>query len=213
MFSKTNFIAIPLAVSLSSLLFLSACVPLEALPANADPTVEVMIQYDPEAGELPEGIAIDSAGNIYISMASLGELRQIAPDGTESVVATLDPDGGFGLLGLAIDDADTIYAAIGSGNPAVNGVHRISPSGESTQLSGTQLLGTEAMALPNGVAFDPAGNVYATDTVLGAIWRIPQDEGAQSGEAEIWLAARCALGRDRGVRFWRASRGQWDRLS
>ena len=104
-------------------------------------------------------------------------MRQIAPDGTRSVLTTLDPEGGFGLLGLAVDDADNVYAALGSNNPETNGVHQITPAGESTHLAGT-----EAIALPNAIAFDEEGNVYITDTILGAVWRVPQD-----GAAELWL--------------------------
>lgn len=37
------------------------------------------------------------------------------------------------------------------------------------------------MVFPNDVALDPRGNVYATDTVEGAVWRIPT-----AGAAEPW---------------------------
>lgn len=177
MFKKTKFTTLPLTFSLLLLLLVSACVPLEVPTVDASSMLEIMAEYDPEVGELPEGIAIDSEGNIYISLAPLGELRRIAPDGTETLVATLDPEGGFGLLGLGVDDADNVYAAVGSNNPEINGVHRITPDGESARL-----VGSEEITLPNAIAFDPNGDVYVTATILGAIWRFPQD-----GEAELWL--------------------------
>jgi sugar lactone lactonase YvrE len=57
--------------------------------------VEVVVDYDPPY--LPEGIAVDKSGNIFVSMANQSEIRKITPDGAESVLATL-PVGGFGLL-------------------------------------------------------------------------------------------------------------------
>ena len=176
MFNKTKSVEFIVILSLLLAVLLSACVPLQI--ADIDPpTVEMIVQYDPAQNELPEGIALDSVGNVYVSLAPLGEVRQIAPDGIQTVVTTLDPEGGFGLLGLAVDDGDNVYAALGSNNAETNGVYRVTPSGESTHLAGT-----EAIAMPNAIAFDPDGNVYITDTILGAVWRVPI-----GGEAEIWI--------------------------
>ncbi len=35
---------------------------------------------------------------------------------------------------------------------------------------------------PNGLALDPSHNLYVSDSILGAIWRIPP-----GGQAELWL--------------------------
>ena len=53
--------------------------------------LETVVLYDPAIGELPEGIAVDKVGNLFVTLAPLGQIRKIAPDGSESVFATLDP--------------------------------------------------------------------------------------------------------------------------
>ena len=104
-----------------------ACAPLNLI------VVETVTEFAPEQNELPEGIALDSTGNIYVSLASLGEVRKITPNGTQSVLTTLNPEEGFGLLGLAVDASDQLYAALSSSNPDTNGVYQITSSGESVQ--------------------------------------------------------------------------------
>ena len=176
MFNKTKPVEFMIVFSLSLVALLSACVPLQI--ADIDPpAVEMIVQYDPAQNELPEGIALDSVGNVYVSLASLGELRQITPNGTQSVVTTWDPEEGFGLLGLAVDEADHVYAAMSSSNPEINGVYQITPAGESTRLAGS-----EEIVVPNAITFGPKGDRFVTDTILGAVWHIPQD-----GAATLWV--------------------------
>jgi sugar lactone lactonase YvrE len=154
-----------------------------AIPvATADATVEieVVIDYDPAAGELPEGLAVDKRGNVYLSLAPLGEIRKIERDGSESTLATipLPPDTFPGVLGLAVDSRGTVYAAVSTADPAVTGVYKIKRDGAFSRLPGT-----EAIAFPNGVTLDKRGNIYVTDTAAGAVWRIPR----RGGPAEQWF--------------------------
>lgn len=172
MFTKTNPISLMFVFALALIVILSACVP------NLDLTsVGEVVSFDPAQNELPEGIAMDSTGNIFVSLASLGELRQITPDGTQSLVTTFTPGEGFGLLGLAVDDADNVYAALSSSDPEANGVYQITPAGDMTRL-----VGSGNIVVPNAIAFDPNGDAFVTDTILGAVWHIPQ-----GGEAELWV--------------------------
>lgn len=136
--------------------------------------VELVIDYDPPF--LPEGIAVDKSGTLYVGMVNQSEIRMITQDGAESVLATL-PTGGFGLLGLAVDSPGNVYAALATADGVTNGVYRVSPDGASEQLPGS-----EAILTPNSLAFDKRGNLYVTDTLLGSVWRIPRD-----GAAELWL--------------------------
>ena len=143
-------------------------------PAHAA-EIETLVTFDLGAGELPEGVAIDHRGNIFVSLtAPVSEIRKIAPNGEQTTLADLGL-GGFGPLGLAVDARGNVYAAANSFDPATQGVYRITPDGTATRLPGTG-----AIAFPNGIAFDHRGNLYVADST-GIVWRIPR-----GGEAEIW---------------------------
>lgn len=156
-----------------------------ALPggiAGADGHVETFVAFDPVAGEFPEGIAVDKTGNVYVSMIVLNQIRKIDPNGIQSVVAEFDVPGA-GPAGLAVDAAGTLYVAVaaldlgtGETDPATRGVYRVRPDGTTERLPGSG-----AMVFPNDVTLDKQGNVYATDTAAGEVWRIPR-----GGPAELW---------------------------
>jgi sugar lactone lactonase YvrE len=168
---KTKPVGIITALGLIVVLIAVALTPIQV---GADGGVESVVDYAPPF--LPEGLAIDKTGNIYVSLANQSEIRKIAPDGTDTLLATL-PAGGFGLLGLAVDAPGNVYAALATADGVTNGVYRVSRDGISEQLPGT-----EAILVPNGLVFDQRGNLYVTDTVRGAVWLIPR-----GGVAELWL--------------------------
>lgn len=149
-----------------------AFAPITAQGINS--SVEVVRQYDYASDELPEGIAVDKRGNLYVSLSPLGQLWKIRPDGTESILLDLG-EGGAG--GLAVDAPGNVYMTHFSFNPATQGVYRVTKDGVSERLPGTA-----AMVFPNALAFDKQGNLYVTDSAFGAIWRIPQ-----GGSAQLWL--------------------------
>jgi sugar lactone lactonase YvrE len=137
--------------------------------------IETLVTFDVEASELPEGVAVDNRGNIFVSLtAPVSEIRKIAPSGEQTTLVDLGI-GGFGPLGLAVDARGNVYAAAASFDPATQGVYRITSDGTAMRLPGTG-----AIALPNGIAFDQRGNLYVADST-GAVWRIPR-----GGEAEVW---------------------------
>ncbi len=148
-------------------------------PALAAGHVSVVVPYDPALGQLPEGVAVDKAGNIYVSLAPISVIQRITPDGTASDFASLPlpTSEGIGVIGLAVDARGRLFAALASGDPATQGVYRISRDGSSERIPGT-----EAITFPNALAFDKRGNLYVTDTIFGAVWRIPR-----GGSAELWI--------------------------
>jgi sugar lactone lactonase YvrE len=139
--------------------------------------IQTIAAFDPSARENPESIVIDRRGNIYVSLATKGEIRRIAPDGSQSVFATL-PAGSGTLNGLTIDGRENIYAALGSNDAATHGVWRVAPDGLANLIAALPI-----EAGPNGITFDRRGNLYVADSRTGSIWRIDR----RATEAQRWL--------------------------
>ena len=152
-----------------------------ALPvgvAGAAVDIEVVVDYNPAAGELPEG-AVDKRGDVFVSVTPLGQIRKYEPDGSEIMRVQLVPPGtGIGLAGLAVDAPGNLYVAAITFDPATQGVYKVARDGSFTRLPGTG-----AIAFANGVTLDKRGNIYVTDTARGAVWRVPADAGA----AHVWF--------------------------
>ena len=154
-----------------------AALALPITPARATEPVETLVTFDAGAGELPEGIAVDKRGNVYVSLiAPVAEIRKITPSGEQSTLVDLGV-GGNGPLGLAVDARGNVYAAVATFDPATQGVYRVTPDGSATRLPGTGAIG-----FPNGLVFDDRGTLYVTDSSAGAVWRIPS-----GGSAELWI--------------------------
>jgi sugar lactone lactonase YvrE len=145
--------------------------------AMASVPIQTVVAFNPAAGEFPEGVAVDVTGNAYVSLIQpVYEIRKIDPSGTQTVFAHFQVPG-FGPLGLAVDAPGNLYVAMSTFDPATRGVYRVMADGTSVRLPGTG-----PILFPNGLALDPRGNLYVTDSIGGAVWRIPR-----GGSAQLWF--------------------------
>src|SRR3954451_4523487 len=160
-----------------SLAALASVLVLGAGTAQADVQIRTVVSLDPTQGGFPEGTVADVRGDVYLSRTSpANEILRVTPDGGTSVVAHFDV-GGFGPVGMAVDASGRLYVAIASFDPATRGVYRVWPGGSSARLPGTR-----RMLFPNGIALDHDGTIYATDSIRGAVFRIPA-----GGTARVWV--------------------------
>jgi sugar lactone lactonase YvrE len=176
--------------------------------AGASSHVSLVKAFDSDRGELPEGVTLDKSGNIYVTLGApgfagggLGEVWKISTDGSETVLAAFDYPGVSGPAGIAVDAPGNVYFAYPATDPTINGVYNLRNGGP------VRLPGTGAILLANGLAFDKQGNLYVSDSILGAIWRIPR--GGDS-PAEVWIQDALLAGclpddpfGANGIAFWK----------
>lgn len=122
-----------------------------------------------ETGNSPEGIAIDWRGNMYISNTrgvdrSINEILKFKNNGSWEVYATF-PGSGH-ARGLVTDLFGNVYVAFATSDEATNGVYRIGYSRIPMRLKGSEKIGS-----PNALTFDWHGNLYATDSDGGSVWK------------------------------------------
>lgn len=134
----------------------------------------------------PEGVAVDRAGNVYVTDGYENLIRKITPAGSATVFAgsgaalSLDGTGRQASFnyprGIAIDSSGNLYVA----EYLSHTIRMISPTGVVTTFAGTAGVrgsdsasgATNGLELPMGVAVDAAGNVYVTEQNLTTIRKI-----------------------------------------
>ncbi len=169
----------------------------------------------------PVGVAVDSAGNLYVADTGNATIREVTPVGTDWVVTTLagpisvNPDGtGFefwGPSGVAVDSAGNLYMADRNNHT----IRKVTPVGTNwvvTTLAG--LAGSAGSGdgpgsaarfnSPFGVAVDSAGNLYVADlgnntirkvTPVGTNWVVTTLAGLAGSHGS-------ADGTGSAARFW-----------
>ena len=159
-------------------------------PALASPSVgavTTVYSFDANSGEYLEGLAIDKAGNVYGGLAFLGQVWKFSPDGTPSLFATLDIGQAGAIVGLAVDAEGDLYVCVVSDVEGTHGIWKVSRDGSTVLFAAlppktNPFTGFTGFGFPNGLAFDDDGNLYVTDSVLAAIWKI-----TKNGKATLWL--------------------------
>ncbi|MGH7814006.1 MAG: NHL repeat-containing protein, partial [Candidatus Binataceae bacterium] len=139
--------------------------------ANAVPTVTISGSSTYLA--LPEGIALDSAGNIYVTNyegnSGLGSITIFAAGASGDVFPTTAIEGGnTGLSGLeriAVDSSGNIYVA----NSAASNVTVYSAGSANNVAPSATISSTgTGLSMPNGIALDSGGNIYVANVTGGA---------------------------------------------
>lgn len=157
---------------------------------------------------LPHGVAVDGAGNLYVTDPLEHTIRKVTPGrvvttlaGRTGVSGSANGTGGAARFdfpqGIAVDQSGNIYVA-DAGNATIrkitsNGVVTTLAGrvGESGSADGTG--GAARFSFPQGVAVDKDGNVYISDennhtirkiTPAGAVTTLagkPREPGSQDG--------------------------------
>lgn len=136
---------------------------------------------------LPDGIATDSAGNVYVADSGNHTIREITAAGVVSTLAgtagssgSIDAAGALARFnsprGVATDSANNVYVADTNNHT----IRKVTPAGVVSTLAGTAGTGGSADGIgaaarfngPNGVATDNASNVYVADTNNNTIRKV-----------------------------------------
>ncbi|PYI83976.1 MAG: hypothetical protein DME26_13985 [Verrucomicrobia bacterium] len=126
----------------------------------------------------PIGVAVDSAGNLYVADTINHTIRKVTPAGEVSTLAglagsNLSADGNGGAArfyfptGVATDSTGNVYVA-DSGNSTIR---KVTPTGTVSTVAGLAGSGGSDDGMgsvarfnhPQGVAVDSAANVYVVD--------------------------------------------------
>ena len=145
------------------------------------------------AGLSPSGIVFDSAGNLFV--VDSPRVRKINSTGVISTIAginanTFSGDGGPATsaalsvpTGVAVDAAGNVYI----GDTGNGRVRKVTPAGIISTFAGGALVGgnfgdggvatSASLALPTGITFDSAGNLFIADSNHSRIRRVSAGQG------------------------------------
>jgi len=129
--------------------------------------------------QYPQGVAVDSSGNVYIADTSNNLVEKVTPSGTLSIIAGTGNRGAptegpatssdlWSTQGVAVDSSGNVYIA-DYGNSLIE---KVTPGGTLSIIAGNGNFDpptagpatSSALYGPAGVAVDSSGNVYIADT-------------------------------------------------
>ena len=163
---------------------------------------------------MPYGVAVDAAGNVYIADESNNRIRKVS----NRAITTIAGNGTYGYSGdggpataaqlnwpraVAVDSAGNIYIA----DTESNRIRKVS-AGVITTVAGNgtrdfdkdKVPATSApLNWPQSVAVDAAGNLYIADSFNNRVRKVSKDGiiTTVAGKRGVWLQRRQRPGRQR----------------
>lgn len=134
-----------------------------------------------------EGVDVDGAGNAYTSDQVTEIVYRITPGGAVSQFARLfvmdNPGARYaGTLGLKFSrHGDLWIATLNYLETEKHGIYRVRPDG-SSELAVPLDPGT--VPAPDGLEFDPRGNLFIAEVMEGGLWKVAPGEAT----ATLWLS-------------------------
>ncbi|MEU4346142.1 hypothetical protein [Streptomyces sp. NPDC023838] len=164
---------------------------LASAPASGDePLVShprVVAHFDFAAGETPENIALEPDGSADLTFSFARQVANVTRHGDirrrVTLPAVANPNTPIVhnavVLGIVRAHDGTLYVNYATGT-SKTGIWRITPDGRRPQ----QIAKLPADGLLNGLALDERrGVLYAADSVLGIVWRVP----VTGGRGTAWV--------------------------
>ena len=162
--------------------------------------------------DTPEGLGVDSHGNLYATLMHIGEVVMLKDDGSYDHIAWVpskEESGKGDLIGLDLDQSGNIYVAYTGhskrdfrkdlGDPfhpgcrdatvTQSGVYKIDAQTRKVTPLATKADGWP-FCYPDDVAIDSSGNVYMTDLTYSGIWKsLPMGQRSTCGRHTL-----CSIG-------------------
>lgn len=144
----------------------------------------VVAHFSLPRGQQPENIALEPDGSADLTFALARQVVRVTRTGRADVIATLPaPRRGSAcpvvaapamLMGIARDSDGTLYVNYCTGSADLQGIWRIRPGARLVRIAALPPTG-----LPNGLAVQRrTHDLYATDSLLGVIWRVRATKGS-----------------------------------
>lgn len=128
-----------------------------------------------------ESVTTANNGDVYTSDQATMRVYRITPRNRVTVFASLfgndyyDPQATYaGTLGLQFDRNGNLWViALDFLDTDKHGIYVVTPNGQSKLVIP---MDPNVIPVPNSLTFDDRGNLYVTESVTGAIWKVARGE-------------------------------------
>lgn len=157
-------------------------------PVAADPEVCAQPEIEESFNDLlldggAEGVAVANNGDVFFGATWEGVIFKAPKGDFDSTFALVDlvPEGSFGtVVGMETDRHGNLFVAVVEHfDASLHGIWKVEPGGTAALVAPLPLF---FESVPNDIAVDNKGNVYASDPFAGRIWRLATD-----GALTEWL--------------------------